>query len=54
MTAKVVIKSSDMPEKIQLEAEEKIIRDKKLHISGFDIDKDAIALAIKHAKKANV
>lgn len=46
--------SPKIREKIQLEAEEKIIRDKKLHISGFDIDKDAIALAIKHAKKANV
>jgi len=39
---------------VQEEAESLINRDKKLHISGFDIDKDAIALAIKHAKKANV
>ncbi|MCQ2409788.1 MAG: class I SAM-dependent RNA methyltransferase [Clostridia bacterium] len=44
----------DVRKTVQEEAEALINRDRKLHISAFDIDKDAIALALKHAKKAGV
>lgn len=39
---------------VQQEAEERIKRDRLLHISGFDIDKNAIKLALKHAERAGV
>ena len=39
---------------VQQEAQERIKRDRELHISGFDINKDAIKLAIKHAQRAGV
>lgn len=39
---------------VQQEAQERIKRDRILHISGFDINKDAIKLAIKHAQRAGV
>lgn len=41
-------------EKVQEEALQRIKRDRKLHISGFDINKDAIKLAFKHAERAGV
>lgn len=40
--------------KVQDEAEQRIKRDRQLHISGFDINKDAIKLALKHAERAGV
>ncbi len=39
---------------VQDEAEQSIIRDRELRISGFDINPDAIKLALKHADKAGV
>lgn len=39
---------------VQEEAEQLIRRDKKLQISGFDINPDAIKLALKHAERAGV
>ncbi len=39
---------------VQEEAEQVIIRDKRLKISGFDINPKAIKLAQKHAEKAGV
>ncbi|MDE6302356.1 MAG: class I SAM-dependent RNA methyltransferase, partial [Clostridia bacterium] len=39
---------------VQEEAEELIRRDIKLQISGFDINPDAIKLALKHAERAGV
>lgn len=39
---------------LQNEADELIKRDVKLHISGFDIDPDAVKLALKHAQRAGV
>lgn len=41
-------------ELVQEEAENLINREQKLRISGLDIDKDAIKLAMKHAQKAGV
>lgn len=41
-------------EKLQNEAEQLINRDRALHISGFDINPDAISLALKHAERAGV
>lgn len=41
-------------EQLQKEAEQLIDRDKVLHISGFDINPDAISLALKHAERAGV
>ncbi len=41
-------------EKVQYEAEQRIKRDRQLRISGFDINKDAIKLALKHAERAGV
>lgn len=41
-------------ERIQQEAEQLINRDRVLHISGFDINPDAISLANKHADRAGV
>lgn len=41
-------------EKVQDEAEQRIKRDRQLRISGFDINKDAIKLALKHAERAGV
>lgn len=41
-------------EKVQEEALQRIKRDIQLHISGFDINKDAIKLAFKHAERAGV
>ena len=41
-------------EKVQEEALQRIKRDRQLHISGFDINKDAIKLAFKHAERAGV
>lgn len=41
-------------EKVQEEALQRIKRDRQLHISGFDINKDAIKLAFKHAESAGV
>lgn len=39
---------------VQDEAQSLINRDVELHISGFDINKDAIKLALKHAERAGV
>lgn len=39
---------------VQQEAEQLITRDRQLHISGFDINPDAIRLALKHAERAGV
>lgn len=39
---------------VQDEAEQLINRDRKLQISGFDINPDAIKLALKHAERAGV
>lgn len=39
---------------VQQEAESVIDRDVPLHINGFDINKDAIKLALKHAERAGV
>ena len=39
---------------VQREAEDVILRDVKLRICGFDIDRDAISLAKKHARLAGV
>lgn len=39
---------------VQREAEERIVRDRVLHIGGFDINPDAIKLALKHAQRAGV
>ena len=44
----------DLRQIVQQEAQERIKRDKVLHISGFDINKDAIKLALKHAERAGV
>ena len=44
----------DLRQIVQQEAQERIKRDKVLHISGFDINKDAIKLAQKHAERAGV
>lgn len=41
-------------ENVQDEAEQRIKRDRQLRISGFDINKDAIKLALKHAERAGV
>lgn len=41
-------------DRVQREAEELITRDRRLHISGFDINPDAIRLALKHAERAGV
>lgn len=41
-------------EKVQEEALQCIKRDRQLRISGFDINKDAIKLAFKHAERAGV
>lgn len=41
-------------EKVQEEALQRIKRDRQLHISGFDINKNAIKLAFKHAERAGV
>lgn len=41
-------------EKVQEDALQRIKRDRQLHISGFDINKDAIKLAFKHAERAGV
>lgn len=41
-------------EELQAEAEQLINRDRVLHISGFDINPDAISLALKHAERAGV
>lgn len=41
-------------EQLQQEAAQLINRDKTLHISGFDINPDAISLALKHAERAGV
>lgn len=39
---------------VQREAEELITRERQLHISGFDINPDAIRLALRHAERAGV
>lgn len=39
---------------VQQEAMDSIRKDVKLHISGFDINKDAINLALKHAQRAGI
>ena len=39
---------------VQQEAEQLIRRDRQLHISGFDINPDAIRLALRHAERAGV
>lgn len=44
----------DLRSLVQDEAEQSIIRDRELRISGFDINPDAIKLALKHADKAGV
>lgn len=41
-------------ETVQSEAEESIARERKLNICGFDIDPNAIKLALKHAAAAGV
>lgn len=41
-------------EKVQQEANERIRRDRKLKIFGFDINKDAVKLALRHAERAGV
>lgn len=44
----------DVRELVQREAEETINRDRVLKISGFDINPDAIKLAIKHRERAGL
>ncbi|MBR4800811.1 MAG: class I SAM-dependent RNA methyltransferase [Clostridia bacterium] len=44
----------DVREVVQDEAESLIDRDRMLKISGFDINPEAIKLAVKHAKRAGV
>ncbi len=44
----------NVSEQVRQEAEQLIKRDTKLHISGFDINPDAIKLAMKHAERAGV
>lgn len=44
----------DLRDSVQSEAESLIVRDRTLRISGFDINPDAIKLAIKHAERAGV
>ncbi len=44
----------DLRDKVQSEAESLIVRDRTLRISGFDINPDAIKLAIKHSERAGV
>jgi len=44
----------DIRSEVQQEAEQLINRNVKLHISGFDINPDAIRLALKHAERAGV
>jgi len=44
----------DVRKEVQREAEELITRDRRLHVCGFDIDPDAIKLALKHAERAGV
>lgn len=44
----------DVRDGVQSEAESLIVRDRTLRISGFDINPDAIKLAIKHAERAGV
>lgn len=41
-------------EAVQQEAEQLVVRDKQLHISGFDINPEAVRLALKHAERAGV
>lgn len=48
------LNAPNVREIVQQEAQERIKRDRILHISGFDINKDAIKLAIKHAQRAGV
>ncbi len=39
---------------VQQEASERIKRDRVLHICGFDINKDAVKLALKHTQRAGI
>ena len=48
------VNAPKLREKVQDEAEQRIKRDRQLRISGFDINKDAIKLALKHAERAGV
>ncbi len=41
-------------QQVQQEAEQLVIRDAKLRVSGFDIDPNAVKLALKHARAAGV
>ncbi|MBO7156876.1 MAG: class I SAM-dependent RNA methyltransferase [Clostridia bacterium] len=48
------IKAPSIVEKVKEEAKDLIVNDRTLRISGFDINKDAVSLAMRHAKNAGV
>lgn len=48
------IKAPPVKESVKEEALDLIIHDRDLRISGFDINKDAVSLAMRHAKNAGV
>lgn len=48
------IKAPSVIERVKEEANDLIVRDRTLRISGFDINKDAVSLSMRHAKNAGV
>lgn len=48
------IKAPEVLSSVKEEARDLEIRDREIRISGFDINKDAISIALKHAKNAGV
>ncbi len=48
------IKAPEIISSIKEEARDLIVNDREIRISGFDINKDAIALSLKHAQNAGV
>lgn len=48
------IKAPSIKDKVLEEAKDLIIHDRELRISGFDINKDAISLAMRHAQNAGM
>ncbi|MBO5774050.1 MAG: class I SAM-dependent RNA methyltransferase [Clostridia bacterium] len=48
------IKAPEVLSSVKEEARDLIVPDRELRISGFDINKDAISLALKHARNAGV
>ena len=48
------LKAPEVLASVKEEARDNVITDRELRISGFDINKDAIALALKHARNAGV